>query len=379
MSNNTRNIPLSALSIAADVELGEAVDGASSVPIRIIARTSRAVFKSDWDPELGPIVHDMSGLSQTKATIPLDYCHDQREVLGYATNLDVSSGALTADGMLTPFRADDRSAEVIAKGRTGVPYGASIYFDEQTCVAEEVASGVTVTVNGEDLTGPAIVIRHWDVRGIAVCLYGVDSESQVQFSKQSRNVAVQLVKGKTQMSTQSSDPPKPAEEPTKCSFDEFCATLGIKDVSSLTDDGRAMLEAKYAETQEVEPKPPAEEPPADPPKPKPSEDSQLSIGRQFMTEFGEQGAVWFVEGLTLDQARTKFASSLKDRTKALESENADLKAKLADAQTKLSLKRGETTPVSFSETNPPPALDSEDRKSRIRSTFEQKLAACKKN
>lgn len=96
-------------------------------------------------------------------------------------------------GFLTPFTAEDRASEIIAKAKAGVPWQASIYFDPGTFVVEEVAEGKFASVNGQQLEGPLTIIRKWMLRGCAVCPYGMDpnTETKVQFSaKQQPHVFV---------------------------------------------------------------------------------------------------------------------------------------------------------------------------------------------
>lgn len=62
-------------------------------------------------------------------------------------------------------------------------------------------------------------------------------------------------------------------------------------------------------------------------------------GQRYLDAFGEQGAVWFVQGLSFEEAQTKFAAATSERIKALQTENATLKtavARLGGEQTALS-------------------------------------------
>jgi hypothetical protein len=376
VASNSRQMPVTALHTLADVSIGDQAEGTTRVPIRILARTVRPVFAKEMDPKLGPIVHDMAGMVVDRERVPLDYCHNSAEVLGYAEQLDTSTGVLTAVGMLTPFKPDDRASEVIYKGKEcSVPYQASIFFDDQTCLAEEVPEGVTVTVNGADLVGPAIVIRQWSVRGIAVCPYGKDGDTELQFSDNPRRiVAVNFIhKESTQMADENT-PETPAEDkPAKPSFEEFCTKLGIP-ADKLTEDGKKMLEEQYAALA-TEDEPPAEPPatPEEKPKPPMAATEFATLGQTFLTQFGAQGGVWFAEGLTLDQARTKFAATLQE-------ENKSLAERLKVAEAKLASRRGETVPVSFSDSAPPPDApnDQVSGRERYRASLEKKLAAGKR-
>jgi hypothetical protein len=176
MKTNPKDVPLRALQFAADVAMAGS-DTKGNVPITIKARSGKPVTHWFW----GAVVHDMAGFT-SKPTVPLDYCHDSAEVIGFADKFDVSSGDLIVSGFLTPFKEGDRANEIIDKAGRGVPYEASIFFDESNLTVEDVPQGVTVNVNGADYVGPLQVVRQWALRGVAVCPYGTDAETSVKFS-----------------------------------------------------------------------------------------------------------------------------------------------------------------------------------------------------
>ncbi len=61
--------------------------------------------------------------------------------------------------------------------------------------------------------------------------------------------------------------------------------------------------------------------------------------QRFITAFGAQGGVWYAEGLSFDQAQTRFNKSIRD-------ENAKLKKKVGKLSTQLAEMRGEDEPLS---------------------------------
>ena len=65
-------------------------------------------------------------------------------------------------------------------------------------------------------------------------------------------------------------------------------------------------------------------------------------GQRFVDEFGEIGAVWFVEGITFEQAQERQLSQLKDRLDDLLTENIALKSRIEAADF------GESEGVEFS-------------------------------
>lgn len=144
--------------------------------IKIKARSGQPIEHWFW----GKIVHDLSGMRMHKARLPVDYAHNDSEVLGYLNHFDSSSGDLVASGALTPFKEDDRASEVIAKMDMGVPYEASIFFGGDGIALQDVADGESVTVNGYDFSGPGVIVREWPLRGVAVCPYGADANTETK-------------------------------------------------------------------------------------------------------------------------------------------------------------------------------------------------------
>src|SRR5690606_36622863 len=127
----------------------------------------------------------------SKQRVPIDYCHDDREVIGYANKFDSESGDLVVSGALTPWKENDRAAEIVHKQKAGVPYEASINFGGDGIVLERVSENMAVDVNGYKFAGPGVVVREWPLRGIAVCPYGADQNTSTTFSGASE-IAVQI-------------------------------------------------------------------------------------------------------------------------------------------------------------------------------------------
>jgi hypothetical protein len=95
---------------------------------------------------------------------------------------DAGDEGLKVAGEIVSFQPDDRAAEVVHKADAGVPYQASVYFDPNSVIVEDVAPNSQVTVNGYQLVGPAVVIRQWTLRGVSICPYGADAGTSTQFT-----------------------------------------------------------------------------------------------------------------------------------------------------------------------------------------------------
>lgn len=189
-----REVPGHALQVTLGAfELGDNGDGAKTAPIRLLARAGRAIEHPYW----GSVVHDFEGM-QHKSRIPIDYRHD--EPIGYVNKFDDASGDLVLSGALVPFKDSDKATEIIHKSKLGVPYEASIDF-RAPVVLEELGAGKFAQVNGQQVAGPATIIRQWTLRGVAVCPYGADANTATQLSN-AEMFSVTFTKKEIEMSDQ---------------------------------------------------------------------------------------------------------------------------------------------------------------------------------
>jgi pyruvate/2-oxoglutarate dehydrogenase complex dihydrolipoamide acyltransferase (E2) component len=288
---------------------------AKSIPIRMVARSPQPIDHY-W---FGRCVHDLDGMQVEGATIPCDYAHG--EPIGYLDAFDASSReGLIVEGALVPTSSPlDRVRHLAELSAGGVPFQSSIYFADEMQV-EWIPDGATTLVNGYQFAGPGNVIRKWTLRGVALCPYGYDAKTSAQFAADAgKSFSVKPYGNpmKTALTAPAADPATtPATDPA--------ATP-----ATATTPAAAPADATVA--------PPAA--------------GELSAERQeagrFRTAFGDQGAVWFAEGLTFDQAQAKFATEISAKSAA---ENKVLADRLTALETKLSAgakASGEATPVGF--------------------------------
>lgn len=286
----SNQVPASAFRLAVPgLRIGQlaAADDAApkAAPIEVLARTGQPIEHWYW----GRIVHDMAGLRLHKQSLPLDYCHECDEVIGFLDQFDTTSGDLKCGGKLTPFEPDDRASEILYKSAQGVPYEASIFFDPNDALIEWLAEKMVATVNGQQVEGPAVIVRQWSLRGVAVCPYGADRNTSAQFSAQPNQFTITIHEG-TAMSVETKTPETKPETVTPPAAAELSAET--KPEAASADAGKA-----------------AAAPPA-------------KTGQDYLAAFGQQGAVWFVEGLA-------FEAATKLHVEALAAERDALKAKLA--------------------------------------------------
>lgn len=284
--------------------------GGTQAPVKIFARTAKPVEHWYW----GRIVHDMTGLAH-KDRIQLDWCHRYDQNIGYLDKFDADAKkGLTVEGQLVSFREDDIAAEILHRGKAGVPYEASIDWTGPARI-EEISAGKKVQVNGFTFEGPGFVAREWTLRAVAICPHGVDGSTQTKFaSPEAGEISVTLF-SESEMSKDQTSPP--AAKPQA--------------------DANQPTETKPAEPKQDTPQTPPS-PPADP---RAEFTAEL---KRFTDRFGaENGAKWLAEGKTFAEALELHAQALTDQLKTKDEQ-------LAAANQKLSaVDRGEESPVTFSE------------------------------
>jgi hypothetical protein len=287
-------------------EAGNSKDG--NRPISMLARTGKPIDHWYW----GKVVHDMAGMALAAPTLPIDYCHDPEEVLGFLDKFDASNEGLMVSGDLVTFQPDDRTAEICHKADAGVPYQASIAFDPSSYVCEDVGRGMQVTVNGYQLEGPALVIRKWTLIAVSVCPYGADSGTRTNLSAATASdVPIQFVAPHKDPAAMSATPATDTKNETAKPATELTATSPATAPPAV--DPRAEFKATLA---------------------------------KFTAKFGAaNGAAWAAEGLSYEQGLEKHAEALASQLSMSESGKKELETKLA------AIPRGEAEPVTFTTTD----------------------------
>jgi hypothetical protein len=182
-----KQVPKEALNFncPADCEFTSNGEGAKTAKFEMVARTGDPINHHFW----GKLIHDNDGCSLHKNRVKIDYNH--KETIGFANKINVENGDLKAKGVIQSVKSGDRAEEVILRGQAGQPYEASIAHD-QNIVLEEVKEGFTATANGRDVEGPALIVREWNLRGIAVCDNGYDMNTITEFTDDSETVEVKF-------------------------------------------------------------------------------------------------------------------------------------------------------------------------------------------
>jgi hypothetical protein len=295
-------IPREALTFgAAELRFGDNGENAKTAPVTIVARSGKPIEHWFW----GTVVHDLSGMKLAKPKVPIDYVHDDYEILGYLNKFDTASGDLVCSGAIVPYADKDRAAEVLHKQQEGVPYEASLNFDGDGIKVQELAKGEVADVNGYKLEGPAVIIREWPLRGVAICPYGADANTSTKFKNdQSETRSITLFTKERAMSQGN-----PAEVQTPATVD----------ADKKQDEQVLEVPPEGATVEGTPPQQPAEGA-------KPSVDaaaaekkaSQAKVdpkAEPYIKAFGDKGARWYLEGKPFPDATAEFVASLKEEHK----------------------------------------------------------------
>lgn len=218
MKTLTRKVPQSAMRAAIgrceflspDPDDGDRVETQTlRGPIKLTASSGVPFTHWFW----GRLVFDFAGMAHGER-LTLDWCHDPDRIIGYADQVSTDSGQLTIAGELVAANDDDKAAELLVKGRAGVPYQGSIYFDPlNNLTIEEIQAGMSASVNGQQLAGPLTVIRTCLLRGAAMCPYGADPYTHSEFSQgDAGEVDVQITTQEEAMSKETETTAKTADQ-----------------------------------------------------------------------------------------------------------------------------------------------------------------------
>lgn len=199
-------------------------------------------------PGLGRFRVKTETATPSKERVPLDYNHNEEEVIGYVENFQCAEDAITADGIVLIGDESSDAAKTFAQNIDGgVPFEASAFLDLSEAESVELEDGVT------EWSGALI-------RGVAICPYGTDRKTTVSLKIGETNFVVRL-----------------------------------KDKSSNNEDEEMDEEKKVSiEDQKTDPKNPREE------------------LEEMIEEFGlERGVDFFRRGVSIEEAREEDYQSLK--------------------------------------------------------------------
>ena len=162
---DTNNTPLKIkLSAALPVALATRADD---------VRTFKGVANSGKPFGYGgyPTVVDLAELSH-KASVPVLLEHSPLKMAGVCS-LSVTADGLIAEGSLL---SNEFGTQIAEAADQGFPWEMSVYAQAESY--EELAAGAVLSVNGNEVTGPAVILRRCTIREVSFTAVGVDSETE---------------------------------------------------------------------------------------------------------------------------------------------------------------------------------------------------------
>ncbi|QDV26931.1 HK97 family phage prohead protease [Aureliella helgolandensis] len=287
--SNPTQAPADAFAFAASECKWEAAterkNGLRRMPVNVLARTGAPVYHWYWDS----IVHDFEGLVH-KPKIAFDYRHDPNEPIGVADKFTVNDAGLWLDGELISRDPKDEAAKIMDLGPAGIPYEASIHFNPATAVMEYLPEGFTTTVNGQEIAGPQVIVRKWELLRCAFCLTGVDGGSQANFEAGEDSPAL--------FSLNWTDKPMTKTTPTTPATD-----------GKETEAGKQSTDSQKPETSATK----TEGTPVD--RAQFENEFKAQLGK-FTAKFGAaDGAEYFSQGLSYEQGLEKHCAKLEQSAK----------------------------------------------------------------
>lgn len=186
-----------------------------------------------------PVVIDLAGLRAGK-NVPVLLDHDASQIVGQSTEVSVGRKAVRLAGVITgDLESEGEPAhKVVLHARNGFQWQASVGVGIERM--ESVAEDQTVKVNGQEFTGPLLVVRAGRLGEVSFVAVGADENA-------SARIAAAAVYAEDQIMT----------------FEEWLQRRGL-DAAALTDECKQTLRAEYdaesARSEEV-PKTPATDPP----------------------------------------------------------------------------------------------------------------------
>jgi len=180
----------------------------------------------DLDFFMDRVIIDIDSINKVDRPIPALYNHYPSIdfIVGVVDSVEVVGGKIIAKGRFTPTKPDaneyDYATKVIERADAGYVWQASVGGDADRM--DFVATGESVTVNGQSYNGPVRIARGFTPREISFVVIGADP-----------NTTVVVSRGKSRI--------KGGSMPT---FEDWVTSLGF-DPSGLTDQQRAAMTIEY--------------------------------------------------------------------------------------------------------------------------------------
>ncbi|QMT33457.1 hypothetical protein LNQ82_02815 [Conchiformibius steedae DSM 2580] len=117
-----------------------------------------------------PYIVDLSNIAyRDRVAVLVEHSPDRKAGAG---SLSLGQGGLLINGTLLD---NEHGRDIATSADQGFPWEMSAYI--QAARWEELAAGATATVNGQELTGPMVIMRDCTVREVSFVAVGVDKHT----------------------------------------------------------------------------------------------------------------------------------------------------------------------------------------------------------
>jgi len=131
-----------------------------------------------------PAVVNIRGMRLARKQLPSYFGHDRERIVGHTDRHDKTDGTkFVASGVISG--ATDYARQVLESHDAGFPWQASISVLPEKTV--ELAEGKSMKVNGQTITGPAIIAQESVLRHIAFVPEGADASTSVNIAASAAN------------------------------------------------------------------------------------------------------------------------------------------------------------------------------------------------
>lgn len=160
------------LSMRAPVRIAAAASEDSGPPrFEVVAYTGGAMRLTGWDR---PVVIDLAGMNFANSLVAnLD--HERSKRVGHVTAKEITENSLILSGVASA--ATESRREVVESAANGFGWQASVEANPDKI--DEIAAGKTVTVNGQEFTGPLYVASKSTLTGFGFVSHGADDNTTV--------------------------------------------------------------------------------------------------------------------------------------------------------------------------------------------------------
>lgn len=135
-----------------------------------------------------PVVIDLDGMSVPRKTRPILLGHDHGKIVGHSDKIAIEDGKLRVEGVISEHTSAGQ--EVAALGAEGFPWQASIGARAVKVVRKD--EGETVTVNGQEFTGPILVMRKSILGEVSFVPLGADDSTSATVAASAAGAKVQI-------------------------------------------------------------------------------------------------------------------------------------------------------------------------------------------